>query len=293
MDLRALRHFVTLVRRGSFVAAADELNLTQPALSRSLRALEDELGLKLIERHRNGCVPTPAGELLLRDAAPILRQSAMLRHNLRAYAKGDLGHLRFGAAPLPATLIVPRLLSDMSREQPGLTLGVALGSMTSLLEQLHQDYIEFVLCAESRLPRDPALTVTPIFDIPLCWLARDDHPLAKRHNLTIDDLRHFPFACVRSAFSRAHEGAPDTLLDLPVAIGCDDYAILLATIRNCDAICLASSALLPANPGLVALEVQDDGIPKTIDVVAVGRHGREFSPLSRKILDRIRALYPR
>lgn len=292
MDIRALRHFVTLARRGSFVAAAEDLNLTQPALSRSIRTLEDEIGLKLIERHRSGCVPTPAGELLLRDAAPILRQTAMLRHNMRAYAKGDLGHLRFGAAPLPATLIVPRLLSAMAREQPGLTLGVALGSMTSLLDQLHQDHIEFVLCAEARLPRDPALTVTKIFDVPLCWLARDGHPLAKRHALTIDDLRDFPFACVRSAFSRAHEGAPDTMLDLPVAIGCDDYAILLATIRNCDAICMASSALLPASPGLIALPVQDDDIPTTIDLVAVGRHGREFSPVASRMLRRIREFDP-
>ena len=288
MDLRALRHFVTLIHRGSFVAAAAELNLTQPALSRSMRALEDEIGLKLIERHRNGCVPTPAGELLFRDAAFILRQTATLQHNLRAYAKGDLGHLRFGAAPLPATLIVPRLLSDMAREQPGLTLGVALGSMASLLKQLHQNYIEFVLCAEVRLPRDPALTVTKMFDVPLSWLVRDDHPLASRGGLTLDDLRNFPFACVRSAASRTHEGAPDTMFDLPVTIGCDDYSILLATIRNCDAICLASSALLPANPGLVALEVEDDRIPKIIEIVAVGRQGREFSPIANKILQPIR-----
>lgn len=293
MDIRALRQFVTLIRRGSFVAAAEELNITQPALSRSIRALEEEVGLKLIERHRSGCVPTPAGEFLLRDAAPILQQTAMLRHNMRAYAKGDLGHLRFGAAPLPATLIVPRLLSEMAKEQPGLTLGVTLGPMTSLLDQLHQDHIEFVLCAEARLPRDPALSITKIFDVPLCWLARRDHPLAKYHALTINDLRNFPFACVRSAFSRAHDGAPDTVLDLPVAIGCDDYSILLATVRNCDAICMASSALLLTDPDLIALDVQDNDIPKTIEIVGVGRHGRVLSPVVTGIFKKIREFAPR
>ena len=96
MDIRSLRHFATLVRRGSFVSAAEELHITQPALSRSIRALEADVGQKLIVRHRNGCVPSPAGEMLLYDAEGILERAAMMRHNLHAFAKGHLGHLRFG-----------------------------------------------------------------------------------------------------------------------------------------------------------------------------------------------------
>ena len=290
MDLRALRHFVTLTRRGSFVSAAEELNLTQPALSRSIRGLEQEIGLKLVERHRNGCVPTPAGELLLHDAAALLRRAATLQHNMRAYAKGDLGHLRFGAAPLPAILLVPPLLSDIAREQPGLTLGVALGSMASLLDQLRNDHIEFFLCAEARLPKEAALAATRLFTAPLSWLARADHPLAGRGDLTLTDLAHFPLASVRSDLSISRDGMPDTLLDLPVAIGCDDYSILLATVKHCDAVCLASSALLPDHPGLIELDVKEGVAARTVDIVAVNRRGREFSPLTGMMFERIRKI---
>ncbi|MCB2065321.1 MAG: LysR family transcriptional regulator [Erythrobacter sp.] len=287
MDLRALRHFATLVRQASFVDAARELNITQPALSRSIKGLEDELGSRLIERHRNGCTATAAGELLLRDADAILRRAAALKHNMRAYARGDLGHLRFGAAPLPAALLLPHLLATLSREEPGLTLGVALGSVGALAEQLRHDRIEFFLCAKARLPRDHTLQSTSLFEVPLAWLARAGHPLAEAKRIAIEDLLRFPQANVRSDASTAHEGEPDSIYDLPVAIACDDYGVLLETIRHCDAVCLATSALLAANPGLVALDVEQGGPPAQIEIMLVQRRGRDMSPMAQAVLQRI------
>lgn len=287
MDLRGLRHFVTLAREGSFVSAAEALNLTQPALSRSIAALETEMGVKLVERHRKGCVPTPAGELLLRDAAAILRQAAALQHTMRIYAEGGLGHLRFGAAPLPAALILPRLLGDLMRESPGLTMAVTQVSLPLLMQQLLHDHIEFFLCAASRLLRDTMTTSTPLFDVPLSWVARAGHPLAAQTALIMSDLNAYPLACVRSDLGQPHDSAPDTLLDVPVTLGFDDYGIAHAALLHSDAICLSSRALADANPQLTTLDVAEGILPATITIVAVSRRDRSPSPMMALALKRI------
>ncbi|AZI35203.1 LysR family transcriptional regulator [Caenibius tardaugens] len=288
MDLRTLRHFVTLANRSSFVAAAQELNLTQPALSRSIKGLEGELGTQLVLRHRNGCSLTPAGEVLLQGAAAILRRSAALQHNMRAFGRGEMGHLRFGAAPLPAALFVPRLMSKIVHAQSGVTIRVALGSINSLLDQLRQDKIEFFICAETRLPRDPDLSLTKLFDVPVSCIVRKQHPLARKLQVSIGDMKNYPFACVVSDFTQGSDITPNTTLGLPVTIECDDYFILHSVIRDCDAVCLSSSALLDAQTDLLTLPVI--GIPHSNALVLVRHHGRQLSPLANAALAQIQTI---
>jgi len=288
MDLRALRHFTVLARRLSFVAAAEELHLTQPALSRSIRALEEELGLRLIERHRSGCRLTPAGALLAHDAAALLAQAAAMRHNMRAHARGDLGHIRFGAAPLPASLLLPSLLAGSVAVLPGLTLAAMVGSASDLADRLRRDSIEFFICAEAQCPRDPALEREPLGDAPLAWLVRAGHPLLDRSPVRLDDLRSYPLASVGADFGVPRDGEPDMLLGMPVTIRCDDYAVLVATIARCEAVCLASPSLIRPGDPLAVLPVGDDGLPGRVRFALVRRIGRRPSPTAAMLMDHAR-----
>ena len=77
MNLRRLQHFVTLVEQGSFVRAAKLLHVTQSGLSHSIRMLEEELGLVLLDRSKSGTKPTHVGAQLLRDARNVLRDKKM------------------------------------------------------------------------------------------------------------------------------------------------------------------------------------------------------------------------
>lgn len=291
MDLKALRHFVTVARRKSFVAAADELNLTQPAITRSVRALEQKVGLKLITRHRNGCTLTPAGEVLMHDAEAILLRSETLMHNMQSFASGKQGHFRFGITPLPAALLLPSLLATSMNEQPDLTLAVSLGSIHSLLDQLRGDQIGFFVCAQVRLLPDASLGMTRLFTLPLTWHARKGHPLARERNISLEMLAAYPFAGVRADLSTSNGGAPNTMLDIPLAIACDDYRTLLETVARCDAVCLGSTALLAAHPDLIDLDVAPEITQDSIDIVAVHRRGRGLSPLADILLRRLRHCY--
>ncbi|QOT73384.1 LysR family transcriptional regulator [Sphingobium fuliginis] len=82
MDIRKLRHIVALSQERHFGPAADRLGVTQSALTRSIQAAEAEIGLRLFDRGRDGVYPTRAGEALLADAVPLLRQMENLERNM-------------------------------------------------------------------------------------------------------------------------------------------------------------------------------------------------------------------
>lgn len=288
MDLRSFRHIVTLARHGSFVGAAGELNLTQPALSRSIHALEEEFGVKLIDRHRNGCTVTPAGALLVGASAAILDQAAALRHNMNAYARGGLGHLCFGSAPAPTTLFLADILATAARELKGLTLAAILAPVPDLIAKLRIGAIEFFLCSESQLPRDTGLVIKPLLHIPIAWFVRAGHPLAGRRGLQLEDLADYALASIGSDFGAAREGEPDVLFSRTVTIRCDDYTTLLATVQRCDAFCLAPASAVGDKSGLIRLDLRVGTAPLTASLVIVHRATRALSPMAEALINHIR-----
>src|ERR1700752_4090959 len=100
MDLRHLRHATVLAQTGSFVRAAEELSITQPALSRSIRSLEEEVGVRLFERGRQGARPTREGKLLIERAEQVRLTLGGLRHDIDLLKKGHLGEVGFGLGPM-------------------------------------------------------------------------------------------------------------------------------------------------------------------------------------------------
>lgn len=103
MDLRQLRYFIALAEHRSFVRAADAMGITQPAFSRSIQGLEQELGCQLVDRGSKDLRPTPEGQVVLQHALSLVQGSANLIHEIAQLNKLDAGELRFrqraGAGP--------------------------------------------------------------------------------------------------------------------------------------------------------------------------------------------------
>src|SRR5690349_4415443 len=104
LDLRRLRYFVTVADELSFVRAAERLHMTQPALSRQIRALEEDLGVTLLHRGPVGTALTPAGDQLLEDARPLLASSLALQRRVRLAAREQL-HFTIGF--MPGVIVTP------------------------------------------------------------------------------------------------------------------------------------------------------------------------------------------
>jgi len=141
MELGArLRAFAGFVRRGSFSGAADELRISQPAVSKHIADIEHQLGVKLIERRSRAL--TAAGELL---AAHVLRAEALLRqaaHGLAALREPMSGTLSLVAAGTPGTYVLPELAAAFQEKHPGVRLHFELATSTEVINAVRSHRAE-------------------------------------------------------------------------------------------------------------------------------------------------------
>ena len=120
MELRHLRYFVAVAEALNFTRAAAKLRLAQPALSRQVQDLEDEIGVDLLQRSPRGATLTAEGKLFLEEARGILRLTEEAVSKTRALARGELGELNVGYAPSPSIeLLPPALRSFQAAFPPG------------------------------------------------------------------------------------------------------------------------------------------------------------------------------
>ena len=124
IDLKLLQHASTLARHRNYARAAEALDMSQPALSRSIAGLEKALGVRLFDRTRQGVAPTAFGERLLTRGGELLTNAAELERELKLMQGLDIGVLRVGAGPYPADMCVGPALARLTSRHPRLRVEV-------------------------------------------------------------------------------------------------------------------------------------------------------------------------
>jgi DNA-binding transcriptional LysR family regulator len=119
MELRHLRYFAAVAELRNVTQAARRLHVAQPALSRQIQDLEEELGLQLIERSTRGIKLTEAGKFFAAEAGAVLARADEALQAVRALARGEIGELRVGYAPSPTSEVLPRALAAFQKVAPG------------------------------------------------------------------------------------------------------------------------------------------------------------------------------
>lgn len=192
MELRHLIYFREVARLEHVSAAARELHVSQPAITRQLQDLERELGgKKLFERAGRRVRLTDAGRLLLGHVELILRQVEQARGELAAFGDELGGRVSIGAPPTVGERLLPDALHDFHREHPRLELQVHEGSTSELLRLLDAGELDMAVVTATVAHR--GLRVTELFRENLEVVVAHDHPLAGRGSVAIDDLREQPF----------------------------------------------------------------------------------------------------
>lgn len=141
-NLDQLQTFMDVVELGSFSAAADKLNLSQPAVSLQLRQLEKRLGVRLVERVGKRMKPSSAGAELLKHARHIEQTVAAARESMIPHARGVAGRVRVGTGATACIYFLPPILRDLRRRFPGLEIIVNTGSSDDILRQLEENVID-------------------------------------------------------------------------------------------------------------------------------------------------------
>jgi DNA-binding transcriptional LysR family regulator len=196
MDLRQLRHFVAVFERKNLSKAAEAIPLSQPALTRSMKTLEDLLGVELFERHARGATPTAAGERLYHHAKSILAECARAKRDA-SQPIGELsGTVSIGIGALFATRIFDEMISKFCKEHPKVKVEVRQGYFEDLITLLDLGQIEVAFINFPLLSLPESMDFEPLLEIRTSVFAAADHPAAKIKEPTMESLRNYMWATV-------------------------------------------------------------------------------------------------
>ncbi len=274
IELKRLQQVMVVARTGSFSSAAEELHITQPALSRSINTLEERYGIRIFERGRGGATLTSVGRQVVEEAATLLQGARAVDHNLRLFSSGEAGHIALGMGPLIASLVLPELGLRCLRERPQLEVRVVTRPAAELYLELVEGNIEMLFCSAHQLADKTDIEEAVVGEIEIAALVRAGHPLASLAEVSKDDVSLYPLltgAEVHSAGPRRNRGG----------LICDNYEILRRMVVEADAVWLSSPQLVAADlagGALVALNRVGDSVPDRVSVYMVTRRGERLSP---------------
>ena len=233
MDIRALRYFEAVAEAGSYSRGADLLRISQPAVSRQIRSLEEDVGRPLFLRHSHGVSLTEAGHLLLERSQTILRQIDQARSDVRRGQDGPAGEVTLAVPPAAGTLLIPELTRRLASMYPNVRLRVAAGFSTYVHEWLVRGRVDLA-CLHDPTPQ-PGFVVTPLVREEVFLVGRPGSVPTGRRQLRISDL-----AGVRLILP-ARPNASRRLLDqwlsregieLDVLMEVDDHLVIRAMLRD-------------------------------------------------------------
>jgi DNA-binding transcriptional LysR family regulator len=191
MEMRKLRHFVTVAEELHFGRAARRLSITQPPLSMSIRSLEAELGVELFERTRRNVALTYAGAAFLDEARAILERAERAVDLTRAVHRGQAGSLTVGFLAATAYTLLPLVLRDFAARSPRVALELKELTMSQQFEAFRRGDIDIGML---RPPiADAALSSEVIFEEPMVVALPARHPLAKLARIPAKRLVDQPF----------------------------------------------------------------------------------------------------
>jgi LysR family cyn operon transcriptional activator len=188
MDLKQIRYFVAVAELGNVTRAAERLFIAQPALSRQIQALEEELGVALFERKNRRLSLTYAGDVYLNQMRSILQQLGQANTLIEEVGKGAVGILRVAATPIPMFSVVLPAVARFRENWPRFHIKLTelpTGSAIPLIEQGQAD-----LAVGSPLTNVSDLSWTVLYDARLFALVSIRHPLASRPFVTVQELSH-------------------------------------------------------------------------------------------------------
>lgn len=190
MNAREIEIFCTVMRCGTLSAAAEQLHVTQPALSQALRHCEDRLGYRLFHRIGGRLKPTAEANALLPAATELYRKLESFAARAAETGGRNGGILRIGATSSVASSIVPRAVAQLRRDMPGVFIVLQMLAMPELETALASGRVDIGIALSPILV--PASETIEIARIPCVVLMRRDHPLAGRTVVALPELAGLP-----------------------------------------------------------------------------------------------------
>ncbi len=279
MTLVQLRHFLELANTGSFSKSAVKLHVSQPALSRSIKTIEDEFGHQLFDRVGRKNELTAFGQYIYVQARELVDRANNLKQSGQQLLSGQTGKVRIGLGSGPGALLMTPLLAHMATEYPQGHLEISRGSTLLLVQALRDRHLDALVLDIRSLNPSSDLVVEALCEMPGAFMCRKGHPLSKARQVTLARVKEFPVASTPLSDEVARilvdRYGPDAHPDVLVNLRCEEISSLLDVVRSTDAIMVAVRSLAP---DLVVLKMSPE-LNATARFGWVSLRSRSESPL--------------
>ena len=200
MDIRAMQYYLAVIREGTISAAAESLRVAQPSLSRQMKELEEELGVKLFERGNRKITLTEEGQVLRRRAEELVRLMQLTQEEIAQVQHRLTGAIRIGAGESQAFRYFAEAAAALLREHPDVQLHITSGDTQDLMDELDNGLIDFALIF-TEFDRDKFRSIRlPAADRFGVLMRRDD-PLASKAEIRMAELAEVPLMISRASQS--------------------------------------------------------------------------------------------
>lgn len=259
---RHLENFLVLYEMRNMRAAAERKGITQPALTKSLKTLEDEVGSDLFKRTARGLEPTEAGEALHRYAHAIDQEARFATLDIQRSAIEAKGLLRMGVGPALAVSSLPRVLVDFYGRFPNVQVSVETGITTHLIDLVIRGDLDVMVSARPDRPLPEHFAAVHLFSNRMQAICRRDHPLRQRAHVTIEDLcqyRRIGFLDDHDFDINARKTFGRRVENLTAAMRTNSVSVMLDVLAATDHFAIVNEIMVPRAEfqGLLPLTVDD------------------------------------
>ncbi len=245
LDLRQMRHILALAEHGNFARAAAALPLSQPALSRSIQGVEQQVGKQLFLRTATGVEPTDVGRIFILRARQIVQMSDDLDSEITSDIALQSGHVWVGGGPHPAQSTLAVALAKFIPAYPRVAVRLLVRDWDELLRDLRSREVEFFVAETSTLQQEVDVEIEPLPAHPVYFAARAGHPLAGRRNVVATDTFAYPFVTLSRIpprmleplrAARRKSADPAAAMRSFPALECNALSVITHTVLSSDAV---------------------------------------------------------
>jgi len=291
MRLKQLEQLVAIADVGSIRKAAQKLAISQPGLTKSIRALEEEFRVPMIQRTNQGTVLTKYGRAVVARSRTVLIEIGRMEEEVLDIQGDTRGHTSIAVSPAAAMMVVPGALQRLHRTNPGVSVAVSDGLYPKVLPLIREREVDFAVGPLPDHPLDSEFLVEPLFESPLCVACRVGH--ACENATSIRELKDAQWAIngpahgPGSIFEKKFKALGDTLSQ-PV-LRFESLTTLTASMLKNDVICILPRQLLN-HPfyatHLRAIDIEEPLAPLTVYLIASS--ASPLPPAARAMADALR-----
>jgi DNA-binding transcriptional LysR family regulator len=286
MKLQDLHVLMTVMQAGSMGKAARSLNITQPAVSRSIAELENAFGVRLFERHRRGIEATEYGRALLDCGVAVFDDLRQGVKNIEFLTDPTTGEVRIGnTLPSTASSFIADIINPLSRRHPRMAFHIVPGTQDTLRRELNARSVDLVI-TRGGSPSDEQFDFDVLYDDPYVVLAGAQNPWARRRRIELAELVNEPWVLVTlesASGAAAMEAFRASGLDYPRATVVSDSAEMRLSLAAAGGfLTIAPSSLLRLRTWRAGLKALPVKLPLAVGPVGiVTLKNRTLSPIAK------------